>query len=154
MTGGNDVEGTGVDFALTWAAPVKGLSFQLAGNTNDTKFTRLPPNQKLKVGDQIPGSPKESATLGMTYRTDVSGYKLSTNLSMNYRGIQSEMATGINSDVIQDLRMRVGLSTKTWDASIYGTNLNDQRGVAAVLNSLVVNPIQPRKIGLDLSIKF
>ena len=154
VTGGNDVEGTGVDFALTWAAPVKGLSFQLAGNTNDTKFTRLPPNQKLKVGDQIPGSPKESATLGMTYRTDVSGYKLSTNLSMNYRGIQSEMATGINSDVIQDLRMRVGLSTKTWDASIYGTNLNDQRGVAAVLNSLVVNPIQPRKIGLDLSIKF
>lgn len=154
VTGGNNVEGTGIDFALTWAAPIQGLSFQLAGNSNDTKFTRLPPNQQLKVGDQIPGSPKESATIGMAYRTDLWGYKANANFSMNYRGIQSEMATGLSSDVIQDLRMRVGFSSKVWDLSFYGTNLNDQRGVAAILNSLVVNPIQPRKLGVDFNVKF
>jgi hypothetical protein len=70
------------------------------------------------------------------------------------RGKQSENITGLSSDAIRDLRARVGVNGKGWDASIYGLNLNDQRGVAAVLSSIVVNPIQPLKVGLDVNFRF
>ena len=46
------------------------------------------------------------------------------------------------------------MNGKTWDASIYGLNLYDQRGVAAVLSSIVVNPIQPLKVGVDVNFRF
>lgn len=154
VSGGMDVQGRGIDFGINWAAPVNGLSFQLAGNVNATEYTRVPKGIKAQVGDQISGSPKKSATVAMNYRTTVAGLKVYTNLSYNFRDAQTEMVTGAASDSIRDLRARVGVSGKNWDASLYGQNLTNQQGIAAVLSSLVVNPIQPRKIGVDLSFKF
>jgi iron complex outermembrane recepter protein len=154
VSGGNDIKGTGLDFGLTWATPLDGLTVQLSGNVNQTEFTKVPANIRAKVGDQISGSPKSSGTVALTYRTQLAGLGAYANLSYNTRGKQSETITGKSSDSIRDLRARVGVSGKNWDASIYGQNLNDQRGVAAVLSDLVVNPIQPRKVGLDVNFKF
>ena len=154
VSGGSDIGGTGLDFGLTWATPLTGLSMQLAGNVNHTQFTRTPAASKSKVGDQIPGSPKKSGTLGATYRGEMAGLKFTANASYNYRGLQTELATGLASDSIRDLRVRLGLGQKNWDASIYALNLNNQKGIAAVLNSATVNAIQPRKIGLELAYRF
>ena len=154
VSGGNDVQGTGLDFGLTWATPLNGLTLQVSGNVNQTEFTKVPANVKAKVGDQIGGSPKSSGTVALTYRTQVAGLGAYANVSYNMRGKQSESITGLSSDSIRDLRARVGLTGKTWDASIYGLNLNDQRGVAAVLSSIVVNPIQPLKVGVDVNFRF
>jgi iron complex outermembrane recepter protein len=154
VSGGNDVKGTGIDFGLTWATPLNGLTLQLAGNVNQTEFTKVPANVNAKVGDQIAGSPKSSGTVALTYRTQVAGLGAFANVSYNVRGKQSENITGASSDAIRDLRARVGVSGKGWDASIYGLNLNNQRGVAAVLSSLVVNPIQPLKVGVDVNFRF
>jgi outer membrane receptor protein involved in Fe transport len=154
VSGGNDVQGTGLDFGLTWATPLDGLTMQLAGNVNKTEFTKVPANVKAKVGDQIGGSPKSSGTVALTYRTQIASLGAYANVSYNVRGKQTENNTGLSSDAIRDLRARVGVNGKGWDASIYGLNLNDQRGVAAVLSAIVVNPIQPLKVGMDVNFKF
>lgn len=152
--GGTDIQGTGIDFGMNWATPVKGLTFQAAANINDTQFTKVPLGFPGKVGEQIPGSPRNSAALAMTYRTTLGGLRAYTSMSYNVRGSQSELMTGKSSDTIRAFNARVGLTGKSWDLSVYGQNLSDQRGVAAVLSSLAVNPIQPRKIGVDLALKF
>ncbi len=154
VSGGSDIGGTGVDFGLTWATPVSGLSLQVAGNVNQTEFKRTPAASKSKVGDQIPGSPKKSGSLAVNYRGELVGLGFTANTSYNYRGSQTELATGLASDSIRDLRVRLGVGQKAWDASLYAMNLNNQKGVAAVLNSATVNAIQPRKIGLDVAYRF
>lgn len=154
VTGGNDIKGAGLDFGLTWATPLDGLTLQLAGNVNQTEFTKVPANIRAKVGDQIGGSPKSSGTVAATYRTQIGGLGAYANVSCNVRAKQSEAVTGNNSDAVRDVRARVGVNGKAWDASIYGQNLNNQQGVAAVLSSIVVNPIQPLKVGLDVNFKF
>lgn len=154
VTGGTDIQGTGIDFGLIWNTPVAGLSVQLSGNSNKTEFTRVPANITARVGDQIPGSPKQSGSLAVSYRTQAAGLNWSANASYNHRGSQSEMITGLRSDSITDVRVRLGVGGKAWDASLYGINLNDQRGVSAVLSAAVVNPIAPRKVGVDLNVRF
>jgi iron complex outermembrane receptor protein len=154
VTGGTDIEGTGLDIGVVWNTPLQGLSVQLAGNVNQTEFTRVPANIRARVGDQIPGSPKQSASLALAYRTQAAGLDWFANASYNHRGSQSEMITGLSSASITDVRLRLGVGGKGWDASVYGNNLNDQRGVAAVLSAAAVNPIQPRKVGVDLNVRF
>jgi iron complex outermembrane receptor protein len=154
VSGDNDVKGDGLDLALAWATPVDGLTLQLAGNVNNTKFTKVPSSTTAKVGDQIPGSPKKSANLSLTYRTQIPGFNVAHSFSYGYRGAQTEMTTGQASDSIRDLRVRFGLGQKNWDFSVYGQNLSNQKGVSSVLSALVVNPIQPRKIGADFNLRF
>jgi len=154
ISGGNDVKGTGLDFGLAWATPVDGLTLQLSGNVNQTEFKKVPAGTAAKVGDQIPGSPKSSANVSATYRTQLSGLDWFGNLSYGYRGAQSEMTTGQSSDSLRDLRLRLGVGGKGWDASVFGSNLNNQKGVAAVLSSAAVNPIAPRRVGVDVSVRF
>ena len=154
ISGGNDVDGKGVDFSFNWATPLAGLTFQLAGNLNETEFTRTPAGTTATVGDQIPGSPPKSLTTALYYKTMLGSLNFNSNLSYSYRDEQTEMTTGWASDTIEDLRLRVGVGGERWDASVYGTNLSNQRGVAAVLSALVVNPIQPRKVGVDVNFRF
>ena len=154
VSGGTDIEGTGIDFGLVWNTPVAGLSVQLSGNANKTEFTRVPANIRARVGDQIPGSPKQSGSLALSYRTQAAGLDWFANASYNRRGAQTEMITGLRSDSISDVRLRLGVGGKAWDASLYGINLDNQRGVAAVLSAAAVNPIAPRKLGVDLNLRF
>jgi len=154
ISGGNDVRGYGVDFGLTWATPIRGLTAQVAANRNNLEFKRVPAGTIARVDQQIPGSPKESATLALDFRRPLGALEFSTNMSFNYRGQQSEMTTGSASDSIRDWRLRLGVGGETWDFSVYGSNLSDQRGVNAVLSALVVNPIQPRKYGVDVTFRF
>lgn len=154
ISGGNDVRGYGIDFGLTWATPIEGLSAQFAANRNNLEFKKVPKNTIARVDTQIPGSPKQSATLALNYRRPVGAFDFTTNLSYNYRGAQSEMTTGKESDSLRDWRLRVGFGAEKWDVSVYGMNLSDQRGVSAILSSLVVNPIQPRKYGIDANFRF
>lgn len=154
ISGGNDVQGSGLDFGLVWATPVPGLTLQVSGNVNQTEFTRVPAGTTAKVGDQIPGSPKSSSNVSLTYRTQASGFDWFGHLSYGARGPQTEMTTGKSSDSVRDLRLRLGVGGKSWDASVYGLNLSNQKGVAAVLSSAAVNPIQPRKVGIDANFRF
>ncbi len=154
ISGGNDVRGYGIDFGLTWATPVRGLSAQFATNRNNLEFKKVPRNTIARVDQQIPGSPKQSATLALDYRRPVGALEFSTNVSFNYRGAQNEMTTAKESDSIRDWRLRIGVGSEKWDVSVYGLNLNDQRGVSAILSAAVVNPIQPRKVGIDANFRF
>jgi hypothetical protein len=168
VSGGYDVRGNGLDFGIVWVTPVGGLTVQLAGNVNQTEFQKVPAGFTVKVGDQIPGAPKSSAHASATYRMQLAGLDWFGNLSYGYRGAQTEMMTGASSDSLRDLRLRLGVGGKAWaarrgrqgvggkawDASVYGQNLSNQTGVAAVLNSAAVNPLQPRKVGVDLNLLF
>jgi hypothetical protein len=154
ISGGNDVEGTGIDFGITWQTAIDGLSLQLSGNVNETEFTKTPPNTVAVVGDQIPGAPPKSLYAALNYGRPVGSLEFSSNVSWGYRDEQREMTTGTSSDTLEDLRMRFGLGGKHWDAAIYGTNLTNQKGVAAVLSAAVVNPIQPRKFGVEANFRF
>lgn len=154
ITGGVDIRGRGLDLGLTWATPVPGLSFQIGGNINATEFTRAPASGAARVGAQIPGSPRKSTVLQANYRTTVGGLRLTTNLTYAYRAAQGELTTGLESDLIRDLRTRVTIGGNNWDASVFATNLKNQKGVAAVVNSAAVNPIQPRKVGVELAYRF
>jgi hypothetical protein len=92
--------------------------------------------------------------IALDYRRPVGALEFSTNVSFNYRGAQNEMTTAKESDSIRDWRLRIGVGSEKWDVSVYGLNLNDQRGVSAILSAAVVNPIQPRKVGIDANFRF
>lgn len=154
ISGGNDIKGKGIDFGLAWSTPVDGLSVQVAGNYNQTEFRRVPANTITRSGEQIPGAPKVSMTVAADYRRPVGSLQFSGHASYNYRGAQSELTTAAESDSVRDLRLRIGVGQEKWDVSIYGTNLTNQNGVAAILSALVVNPVQPRTIGIDTSFRF
>lgn len=154
ISGGTDVRGRGVDLGLTWATPLKGLALQLSGNVNKTEFQKVAPRTVGILGAQIPGAPKTTGTAALSYKTDIDVFKFSSNLSYSYRDSQKEITTGNSSESIRDLKFRIGIGQKDWDASIYGTNLTNQKGIAAVLSAAVVNAIQPRKFGVDVSYKY
>ena len=133
--------------------PLQGLSVPLAGNANQTELARVLASIRARVGDQIPGSPEQSASLALAYRTQAAGLDRFAGASGHHRGSQSEMIAGLSPASITDVRLRLGVGGKDWDASVYGINLNDQRGVAAVLSAAAVSPIPPRKVGVDLNVR-
>lgn len=124
---GADIEGTGLDIGVVCHMPLQGLSVPLAGNANQTEFARVPASFRARVGDQIPGSPEQSASLALAYRTQAAGLDRFAGASGHHRGSQSEMIAGLSPASITDVRLRLGVGGKDWDASVYGINLNDQR---------------------------
>ncbi|CAN5691142.1 hypothetical protein BH11PSE12_BH11PSE12_19880 [soil metagenome] len=154
ISGGSDIRGRGLDVGLSWITPFKGLSLQFSGNLNRSELIRSPQAFTAKPGDQIAGTPKQTAILSATHLSKFNSMDLISNFSYLYRGAQSEATTGLSSDAIRDIRARLTLAQPNWDIGVFADNIANQKGIAAVLSYTIVNPIQPRKVGVDMRYRF
>lgn len=157
---GGDAEITGLDLGIVWLTPIEGLSFQATANFNDTEIVKsdaalaatLP---TLAEGSMIPGVPETSYFLAGDYRRPLgsTGFDLYGQLSYAYRDEQIDLASGIVSDDIENLGLRVGVERDSWELYLFGDNLTDNRGPSVAALTTVQTPY-PRRIGLQLNYRF
>ncbi len=153
---GGDAEITGLDFGISWMTPIEGLSFDATGNFNDTEFQDTNPALAASLptvaeGEPIPGVPETSYRVAGTYLAPL-GYRsldFYTNLAYAYRDKQIDLASGLESEDIENLSARIGVRGDQWEAYLFGNNLTDERG-PSVLQATTLQTPYPRRVGLQL----
>lgn len=155
---GADAQIYGIDLGINWRV-FPGLNLQAAGNINSSTFSRVLPSlaarlATARVGQQLPGVPKGNFVLTADYTKKLSG-DLTLNLfgTYSYRDRQSDLGSGFFSANINQLALRAGLEYKNWRFDVFGENVTNELGPAAVtVNSQ--QPVYPRRIGLQISTKY
>jgi iron complex outermembrane recepter protein len=182
---GNTAESKGFELESSGPLFLHGLGYTVGFSYADAKLTSdfsLPANNGAgvivpglvsgKSGQQLPGSPKTSATATLTYdRIVTTGYDLALSLNGTYRsaiklnltnglGVSSTRADQSSSYMVMNLS--AALSHDPWRLVGYVTNLLDRQEilvppiqpdqVGGLTNDFVVN--RPREIGLRISYRF
>ncbi len=159
LSNGGNARAKGIDVSLLWKTPLAGLTLQAIGNVNDTTFTSVLPaivalNPLAAPGTRIPGVPKGNAFANATYTVPVASWdgKLSFAVDYLYRSSQLD-STGLVSDSDSEVNLRVGFTTKRWNAQVFADNVGNNR-VALTRGSLGVQPNVPRRIGARFGVSF
>ena len=133
-----DVRGTGLDYGVTWALPASGLRLSLAGNINQTEFTRIVnpavfANTNIFVGNQLVTVPKQTHTAQLSYHHAISDhYTLGVHGSYTYIGRQGDPSSvgqgpGTRPAPLGSsqklLGLRIGVDADHWSAYLVGSNL-------------------------------
>jgi outer membrane receptor protein involved in Fe transport len=144
--------------------------FSLPANNGLQTGTIVPGLIHGSDGQQMPGSPKNSASVALIYDMDLSsGYTLTFNVNGVYRSavpMQLTPTLGVTtvqySGTYEMLNLSAALVRKAWRATLYVTNVADRQNVLVpptqfnelgkLTNDYVVSP--PREIGLRLAYHF
>jgi len=145
-------------------------SFSLPANNGAQTGTIVPGLITGTSGEQMPGSPKTSASAALIYDRPVSpGYDVDFNLNGVYRStvpLQLTPTLGVttvqHSSIYDIVNLSVALVHKPWRASLYVTNLFDHQSILVsptqfneldkLTNDYVVDP--PREIGVRFGYTF
>jgi iron complex outermembrane recepter protein len=184
---GKTAESKGFEFESTGPLPLPfsltGLGYSLGFSYADAKLTSdfsLPANNGAgvivpglvagKSGQQLPGSPKTSATAALTYNHLLTpGYDLGVSLNGTYRSnIKLNLANGLGVTTVQQsssylvMNFSAAVTHDSWRTTLYVTNLLDRQEVlvppvqpnefGGLTNDFVVN--RPRETGLRLAYMF
>ncbi len=144
--------------------------FSLPANNGAQTGTIVPGLIHGSAGEQMPGSPKTSASLGLIYDMNLSpGYDLAWAANGVYRSsvpLQLTPTLGVTtvqrSSSYEIMNLSVALLHKPWRTTLYITNVLDKQNILVpptqfnelgkLTNDYVVNP--PREIGLRLAYTF
>jgi iron complex outermembrane receptor protein len=180
---GNTAESKGVEIETSGPLFLPGLGYSLGWSYADAKLTSdfsLPANNGAgtivagalvgKAGQQLPGSPKNSATVNLTYdRGLMPGYDLSLLLNGTYR---SDIKLGIAptlgyttppaSDSFLVMNFSATVAHKPWRLTGYIQNIADKQEILVpatnpnrvdgLSNDQVVN--MPREVGVRAAYTF
>ena len=180
---GNTAESKGVEFEVGGPLVLRGLSYSVGYSYADAQLTSdfsLPANDGSgtivageltgKSGQQLPGSPKNSATANLTYDFPVMAeYDVSLLLNGTYR---SDIKLGISpslgyvtppaSESFMIMNFSATLTHKPWRVSAYVQNLTDKQEILVpatnpnrvdgLSNDQVVN--MPREVGVRAAYTF
>jgi outer membrane receptor protein involved in Fe transport len=180
---GNTAESKGVEIETSGPLFLPGLGYSLGWSYADARLTSdfsLPANNGSgtivdglltgKSGQQLPGSPKNSATVNLTYdRGLMPGYDLSLLLNGTYRsaiklGISPALGyvTPPASQSFLAMNFSATLTHKPWRVTGYIQNLTDKQEilvpaqnpnrVGGLSNDQVVN--MPREVGVRAAYTF
>jgi outer membrane receptor protein involved in Fe transport len=145
-------------------------NFSLPANNGAQNGTIVPGLITGTSGEQMPGSPKTSASAALIYDSNLSpGYNLDFNLNGVYRSavpLQLTPTLGVttvqHSSIYDIVNLSVALIHKPWRASFYVTNLFDHQSILVsptqfneldkLTNDYVVDP--PREIGVRFGYTF
>ena len=159
VVNGGDARIYGVDFGISWATPLTGLSLQAVANVNSSEFTDVDPQLAATLptaqnGEQLPGVPKANFTLAATYRTPINdSWDLTLYSSYAWRGDQTDLASGIASAQLNQLQFRAAIENKWLRGELFVTNALNDLG-PQVVTSTAVQPLYPRTFGLSLAVKY
>jgi len=144
--------------------------FSLPANNGAQNGTIVPGLIHGSSGEQMPGSPKTSASAGVVYDMNVSpGYDLVLGANGVYRGVVPMQLTptlGVttvqHSSSYEIMNLSAALIRRPWRATLYVTNLFDRQNILVpptqfnelgkLTNDYVVST--PREIGIRLGYTF
>ena len=179
---GNTAESKGFEFESSGSLFLAGLGYSVGFSYADAKLTSdffLPANVggvvtpgalSGKSGEQLPGSPKTSATATLTYDRNLKpGYDLGLSLNGTYRSaVMLGLASAEGNTPVQQsssyavMNFSATINHQPWRAIWYVTNLLDKQEilvppfnpgqVGGLTDDYVVN--RPRETGLRIAYTF
>ena len=158
-----------LSYAISYAYVDAALSSDFSLPANNGAGVVVPGELNGKTGEQLPGSPKNSASAALIYDMDLTpGYDLALSVSGVYRSaVALQVSPGFGAQTIQHsstyeiMNFSAVLKHNSWRGTVYVTNLFDKEEVLAppyapgannLANDYLVNP--PREIGLRLAYSF
>lgn len=184
MSNAGEAESKGVEWAVE-LRPFKGLTVDLIGAYTDAALTASTASGTDgdllggRAGDPLPYVSKWTALAGVSYEWLLSG-TATAYLGANWSYV-GKRRTDFGSDFGHQLTLpsydttdvRLGIDFERWSIGVYGKNLTDERGVAALSQSSspggggIYDPeafswafgstflvVRPRTLGLMLSARF
>jgi iron complex outermembrane recepter protein len=145
-------------------------NFSLPANDGSQTGTIVPGLISGKSGQQMPGSPKESASLSLNYDLPLAAtYDLALTATGVYRSrvpMQLTPTLGVTtvqySSTYETMNLQAALTHQKWRTTLYITNVFDKQNILVpptqynelgkLTNDYVVSP--PREIGLRLAYTF
>lgn len=180
---GNTAESKGFEFESTGPLFLPRLSYTVGFAYADAKLTSnfsLPANNGTGIivpgllagtaGEQLPGSPKTSASAGLIYDVNLRpGYDLALSANGVYRSaVALQVAPTLGNTTVQHsssyetMNIAAALSRQSWRFTLYVTNVFDKQEILAppsqpnqvdnLTNDYLVNP--PREIGVRVGYSF
>ena len=153
-----DAKTQGVDVDVTWFTPIEGLNVSLIGNVNKGEFTDVVPafaqaNPRNGNGTRLFNTPPHNWRMDVGYDRDIgaAGWQLFANASASLVGSARVQDATVNSVKSYELyRASIGVRNGTYEATLYGDNLLDERGPTAANGPTLLAGPYPRTIGLTL----
>lgn len=167
---GGTAKSQGLELSTTYV-PTPGLTLSGSLNYTEAKLTADAPGIDAMDGDRLPNVPKVSGYLSADYSFHVApaweGY---VGGSLHYTadrpsGFVSRAPAGFKRPVMPSYTtydLRAGVTHGMWDLELYAKNLGNSRGITSlrslafdsVSNPYAASIIQPRTIGLTLSMEY
>jgi iron complex outermembrane recepter protein len=140
------------------ARPADGWEFTAALTYLDAQSDSAIPSLGLEKGTRLAGIPEFQGNTSVTYTRPISG-DLDWYVFGQYTYVDERKPvtnTDITLDAYDQIDLSAGLRGSTWDLSLFGRNLGDERGMTGRENRGVtrVSFIQPRTVGLSLRLNY
>ena len=149
------VEVVGADLVLTWLTPVEGLTLSAMGSTSSAEPTSLQASVDQQVAginedEQLPWVPEWNYRLGVDYQWSVGNWTASVSTYYYARDGQSDPTAGNLSPNVEDLSLRLGLRNDRVSVILWGDNLTDDKGPAAISDGSSLSRYDRRSAGITL----
>jgi hypothetical protein len=153
-----DAKTQGIDLDVTWFTPIDGLNVSLIGNVNKGEFTDVVPafaqaNPRNGNGTRLFNTPPHNWRMDVGYDRDIgaAGWQLFGNASASMVGSARVQDATVNSVKSYSLyRASIGVRNGTYEATLYGDNLTDERGPTAANGPTLLAGPYPRTVGVTL----
>ena len=150
----------GIEFELV-SRPVDSVDIILAASYNKAELSEDVPNLGGSAGDRIPGVPRFTANLGVSYYFPAFGDR-EAFIHGDYRYVSNSFSE-FDRTISRELpsysiaNFRVGLSTEQWSTALFIKNIFDERGVLFVNDNILgqwVTATRPRTVGVSTNWRF
>ncbi len=159
---GGAARSEGLEVEVNWQM-VDAVRLSLGASHVDARLTRDVPAQGYRSGDQLPGSPKFNANLGVQYDFEIGGYGASLRADSIYVGTfygalgQANAATSKGGDYVRiDTTARLNIRNLNFD--VFVRNLTDEDAYAyralGLGGGIYGYRLRPRTFGMQLSYDF
>jgi outer membrane receptor protein involved in Fe transport len=157
-----DAEVMGLEGNFIWLPGFDGWTVSGAFSLLDTEITKvITPTNDVRKGDELAFAPAFQGNLRARYEWDLdNGWLGHVMPSMSFSSESYSDIITINRDKIDSWFMAgvtAGVTTDTWSAELYVTNLTDERAEVSrnfVFDARRVTYAQPRTIGVRMSWDF
>ena len=145
-------DGLELDLAMH---PTDALAVNLALNYNEAELRDDVPGVGGSAGDRLPGVPRFTGSLGVSY--DFPAFGREGFIHGNYQYV-SKSYNVFDPDVRRELpaydltNLQVGLDVGRWSVTLFVNNLFDERGIVGLEDSVIrqtVTATRPRTIGIN-----
>lgn len=170
-TNGNKASSFGAEASVNWSL-TDSFSVMSSLAYTEAQLEADDPNVGGSKGEQLPNSPKWTATLGFNYDFEVASVPAFFSGSYRYNG---EFPVGFNgvtidgraysaaspryiNDSYDIVNLQLGVNTRRFEAALYVTNLFDEYAYTNITTSFSAGataiPLRPRTVGVTLKTKF
>lgn len=149
-----DGKAQGIDLEATWRTPLKGLTLNMIGNINDSKFTKVIPafngaDPRIANGKRLLNTPTHNFRLDATYETNVGKYEMFVTGSATTVGrFRLGDATVNEINPYQLFQASIGLRRDRYELRVFADNLSDERGPTSANGPTLLAGPRPRTIGV------